>query len=105
MESAMGLVEDTACLIGLPVLHVASLDLVSASDVDAIASAILGRGIPILGLEGFVVSDGEAMPDMNAIADFSSCLGQSEWQAETLKSLSTFLRSVGNPKLMFEIVL
>lgn len=72
MDCAMGLVEEIADQIGIPLTRRGSLILVSADNALKLLDGCESVGLRILGVEGFQVRESSIVPDMDAIADFSN---------------------------------
>lgn len=72
MDCTMGLIEEVADRAGIQLTERGSLVLVSAGDAMRLLDACESAGLRILGIEGFQVKENSLVPDMDAIADFSS---------------------------------
>jgi hypothetical protein len=102
MGGAMGLTARLAETAGLEVGRIGSLELIAWSDIDAFLTAVSGRKVAIFGIEGFRIDGSKAVPDMDAIADFSGVPNDEQLAATTLAEASRFLRSVSRPGMYFD---
>jgi hypothetical protein len=68
----MGLVDRISKLAGISVVQRGSVTLVESEAAEFIIYFCERENIPILGVDGFRMSDRNLIPDMSAIADFSS---------------------------------
>jgi hypothetical protein len=59
------------------------------------------KGVRVLGVEGFSVSDGKVIPIMDAIGDFSTASSASQ----SIQDARAFFRSTALAALMFELEL
>jgi hypothetical protein len=101
----MGLTARLADAAGLAVKRIGSLELVAWSDIDAFLNIVRDRKVAILGIEGFRVDGSRAVPDMDAIADFSGLPTDQELVATTLTEATRFLSSVSQPNMYFDFEL
>jgi hypothetical protein len=101
----MGLVAYLAELADVAVERVGALELVASKDVDAFLQAVKRRRAVVIGIEGFRIRGNQVIPDMNAIADFSDELLDSETSAATIEMASRFLHEVAAPDVYFDFVL
>lgn len=99
MVGAMGPIADAARVAGVPLRHVAGLQLVGSTDAIQLIHALRAAGLRIVGAEGFrLVGDDAVRPAMDAILDLSG-LDDPKQSAEEAEM---FLRSVAMPELWFE---
>lgn len=100
----MGLIAEVAYPVGIGVRHSGQMELVAAADLVRFLEAVRARDLRVLGLEGFRIIGSSLVPDMDAIADFSS-IGRSATNAETVDEALQFLSNVEEPDLFYEITL
>lgn len=64
-------------------------------------------GFSVLGIEGFRVSDGGRVPDMNCIADFSGLLkvSEKEFSKKSISVAREFIKNIPDKNLLLEFVL
>ncbi len=98
----MGLIAEIAYSVGIGVRHSGQTELVAAADLVRFLEAARARDLRVLGLEGFRIVGSSLVPDMDAIADFSS-IGGSATSAETVDEALQFLLNVGEPALFYEV--
>ncbi len=100
----MGLVAQIAASVDINVHQSSHTELIAAADIVRFLEAVRSRDISVLGLEGFHMVEGRLVPDMDAIADFSSFSGgvsSEEVVAEALR----FLASVRGLDLLYDVTL
>lgn len=101
----MGFTTRVASGLGLTVVQRGSLDLVSAADARRLLLVCEEEEVPVLGLEGFRVEGTAIVPEMAAIADYSSSFrGSPDRARETIASARRFLDSMTDSALLFELV-
>lgn len=101
----MGFTTRVASGLGLKVVQRGSLDLVSAADARRLLLVCEEEEVPVLGLEGFRVEGTAIVPEMAAIADYSSSFrGSADRARETIASACRFLDSMTDSTLLFELV-
>lgn len=100
----MGLVAQIASSVGISVRHSGQAELVAAADAVRFLEEVLSRDLCVLGLEGFRVVGDRLVPDMDAIADFSSIAG-GESSRETVVEALRFLSNVRESDLFFDVTL
>jgi hypothetical protein len=98
----MGLIAEIAYSVGIGVRHSCQTELVAAAELVRFLEAVRARDLRVLGLEGFRIVGSSLVPDMDAIADFSS-IGGSATNAETVDEALLFISNVGEPDLFFEV--
>lgn len=98
----MGLVKEIAESVSANVYHSGPTELISGADLVRFLGAVRSRGVCVLGLEGFRLVDGHLVPDMDAIADFSSVEDSAE---STVAEALRFLSNVGEPELLYDVTL
>lgn len=101
----MGLTARLAAVAGLAVKVIGSLELIASSDIDAFLSVVRDRNLAVLGIEGFRIDGNKAVPDMDAIADFSGLPSDEDLAATTIAEASRFLSNVSQPNMFFEFEL
>jgi hypothetical protein len=102
VEGTVGsMMDDLARRAGVTIQRTGALDLIPAAGASAFVNASSEAGVRILGIEGFKIIDGDARPDMTAIADFSDIRGEPASNAEAV----AFMKSLNDPELMFEFTL
>jgi hypothetical protein len=101
----MGLTARLAEAAGIVVKRIGSLELVAWTDIDAFLNVVRGRNVTILGIEGFRIEGSRAVPDMDAIADFSGLPTDEELVATTFAEASRFLCSASRPNMYFDFEL
>jgi hypothetical protein len=104
MEGAMGLTEAVAMTLAIPVKEVGSLRLVSRDDAELFLDACAMERIRVLGVEGFRLHQGTAVPDIDAIADFSE-LDAPDRAIVSVAEARRFVRLVGSSDMMFDFTL
>ena len=98
----MGMISEIASSVGIGVRHSGQMELVAASDLARFLEAARARNARILGLEGFRFIGNGIVPDMNAIADFSSIV-DSAANVETVDEALQFLSHVNERGLFYEV--
>lgn len=86
---------------GVSLRRIGTVDLVDAADAPAFLDACASAGTRVLGVEGFHVVDGGVVPDMEAIADFSSLTDSNE----SVREARAFVVATADPDLAFEFIL
>ena len=81
------------------------MEFIGHNDLEAFLLAVSARDLVILGIEGFYLVKGGAMPEMNAIADFSSLLDGSDVSETSIKEARLFLRKVSKPDMFFDFAI
>ncbi len=99
----MGLMALVAQASGVALERVGSLELVAFDDAETFLEASAKEGLVVLGVEGFRIVAGQAVPDMESIADFSTCSSVHENEC-FLEEARRFIRKVGQPDMFFEFV-
>lgn len=105
MGGAMGLTARLAESAGIVVKRIGSLELVAWTDIDAFLNVVRGQNVAILGIEGFRINGSRAVPDMDAIADFSGLPTDEELVATTLVEACRFFSSASRPSMYFDFEL
>jgi hypothetical protein len=100
----MGLISDIARSAGIAVYQSGPTELVSSVDLAKFLDTVRSRGICVSGLEGFRIVGDRLVPDMDAIADFSSIATSGDCEGTVAEALR-FLSDVGEPELLFEVML
>jgi hypothetical protein len=101
----MGLVSEIAKVAGVSVHNEGSMELISAVDIPVFLEAVKARHTYIiLGLEGFLIENKNLIPEMNAIADFSSSAENPDCDGTIIKAVD-FLARVGRSDLYYDIIL
>jgi len=89
-----------------PTARSGGIPLFDFSDSERLLKLCERLRIGVLGIEGFTLSNGDLRPDMDYIGDFSSLLGRSDFEEESVRSAWKFLQlAAGVPQLLFEYVL
>jgi hypothetical protein len=83
----------------VPIMYRSGLDLVSASDMPVILAALGRKGLRVLGIEGFALDGAAIIPDMMAIADFSSPRSADQSVADA----HSFIASLGSEELWYSV--
>jgi hypothetical protein len=105
MGSAMGLTARIAEAAGIEVKRIGSLELVAWTEIDAFLKVVGAWNVAIIGIEGFRIEGTKAVPDMDAIADFSALPIDEEWVTATIAEANRFLSSVSRPSMYFDFEL
>lgn len=100
----MGLVAKIARDAGISVRHTASMELISAKDLAAFLEAARTRQAYIVGLEGFRSAEGQIIPDMDAIADFTALADAPDGAERTIAEALRFLSEVKSPDLFYDVI-
>lgn len=101
----MGFTTRVASGLGLTVVQRGSLDLVSAADARRLLLVCEAQDVAVLGLEGFRIDGNAIVPEMDAIADYSSSFrGSPDRARETIASARRFLDAMTDSTLLFELV-
>ncbi len=101
----MGFTTRVASGLGLKVVQRSSLELVSAPDARRILLVCEEEKIAVFGLEGFRIEGGATVPEMDAIADFSSSfVATPNPFRETIAAARRFLDAMSDPTLLFDLV-
>lgn len=100
----MGLIAEIANSVGVRVRLSGQTELVAAADLVAFLEAVRSRELCVLGLEGFRVVEGSLVPEMDAIADFST-LSSSAASEHSVAEALQFLSAVGAPDLYYDVTL
>lgn len=98
----MGLIAEIARSVGVGVHQSGPTELVSGADLIKLLGAVRSRGMSVLGLEGFRIVGGRLVPEMNAIADFSTISGSADSE-ETVAEALRFISRVGEPDLLYDV--
>lgn len=101
----MGLTVRLAAVVGLEVKEIGSLELIAWSDIDTFLSVVRERNVVVLGIEGFRINGSKAVPDLDAIADFSGLPTDEDLAATTIAEARRFLSNVSQPNMYFEFEL
>jgi len=78
------------------------MELIAFNDVENFIIALHARNIIVLGIEGFHIVDDAVIPDMNAIADFSTTSKESD---RSISDVRRFVRNVGNASVFFDFTI
>jgi len=103
----MGLVAAIAHRLGLAVLQRGSLELLHLSAARKVVAACIEERAAVLGIEGFRIRAAQTVPDMQAIADFST-LAELPWSDRVARSVAearAFLDAMNDPELLFDLAL
>jgi hypothetical protein len=100
----LGLTAEIGSSAGVVVHRVGQTELVAAADLACFLRAVRARNLRVLGLEGFRIDGDSLVPDMDAIADFSS-MAASAPSVDTVAEALLFLSEVGERKLHYELTL
>jgi hypothetical protein len=98
----LGLTAEIGSSAGVVVHRVGQTELVAAADLACFLHAVRDSNLHVLGLEGFRIDGGNLVPDMDAIADFSSMAGSAP-SVDTVAEALRFISEVAGPKLYFEL--
>jgi hypothetical protein len=79
------LIEQIAGKLGIQMRAQGALRLIRLQDCQRVIAACKAQGVLILGIEGFTISKGKAVPDMDMIADFST-LAAKVWNIACLEA-------------------
>ena len=101
----MGLIARLAAAVGITVKKVGSLELIALKDVDVFLSAAGTHNVAVIGIEGFRMKGDRAVPDMDAIADFSGLPRDNEMVAATIEDAKRFIVEVSRPDMYFDFAL
>jgi hypothetical protein len=101
----MGLTADVAARLGIEMRKAGSLELIRAVDADRFASAVQEMDLVIIGIEGFHEDGGHDVPDMSAIADFSTVLEDPERVALGVRGARQFFSDVSDASMWLDFVL
>lgn len=90
MDSAVGvimpeLIEQLAGKLGVQVKAQGALRLIRLRDCQRVIAECKAQSVLILGIEGFMISKGKAVPNMDMIADFST-LTTKAWDTACLEA-------------------
>lgn len=94
----MGLTKELGRLAGVTVARFGGLMLVESGEAEKLLDFLEGYDVLILGIEGFFVIDQVIVPDMNAIADFSSLRSPSE----SVREARMFVKAVAKRDLFLD---
>ncbi len=97
----MGLVEQIAHRMRLPVTARGGLLLIAAEDAPAFLDGCARQRVRVLGIEGFHLEGNSVTPVMNALADFSTLDTAYSVEASIIDA-RRFLRSVHRPGMVFD---
>lgn len=97
----MGLTEKIAHQHGIRMMKYGSLNLIAAEDANKILDAFRSERIQVLGIEGFYLRNKSAIPDMDAIADFSELYSVSE----SIIEAKHFVNNLHQSGILFEFTL
>ena len=98
----MGLIAELASSVGISIRQCGQMELIAASDLVQILEAARKHNARVLGLEGFHIVGNSIVPDMDAIADFSSMI-DSTTNVETVDQALHFLSNVKEADLFYEV--
>ncbi len=99
------MISDLAKSKSLGVKCVSSLELIPFESAGAFLDATEERGLTVLGIEGFRLEGDSAVPDIKAIADFSTLLNERDAVADSARAARRFVSQVGRSGMFFEFVL
>lgn len=98
----MGSITRFAKTAGVPVEHVAGLQLVRTEDAGELLLALAAAGTRVLGAEGFRVEEGDTVrPATDAILDLSGV----DDASESIREARRFIDAVSAPDLLVEFVI
>jgi hypothetical protein len=97
----MGITTEIAGLAGVRIVQFNTEELIDSKDMYLFLRAVKSRGERILGIEGFFIRDQKLIPDMNAIADFSSIAHVKD--SDSVLEAQHFLKSLDDQDRCFEI--
>jgi hypothetical protein len=100
----MGLIAEIAISVGIGVHVSGQAELVGSADLAKFLQGVRTRRLRVLGLEGFRIVGSSLVPNMDAIADFSS-IAQSASSEDTVDEALRFLSEVKGSDLLYEVTL
>lgn len=105
MESTMGLTANLAMGAAISVKNIGSLELIASENANALLAAAAELKVAVVGIEGFRIVEGRAIPDVDAIADFSDLARDDRTGARTVEEARQFLRRVSRHGMYFDFAL
>lgn len=100
----MGLMNELAGSGGFKLVELGSLQLIRANDFLAFVALCKRHRFAIVGIEGFFVREGKAVPDMDAIADFSEIQDDNVVDGSA-QAAEDFFRNIEPLAILFDFVL
>ena len=100
----MGLIHEVSCAKRIRLVEVGALNLVAAADFLLFVAGCREHDVAIVGIEGFHLHGGAAVPDMDAIADFSEMRGEN-LVAACAHEAERFFRQIEPTEMLFDFVL
>lgn len=101
----MGLARVVATDAGIQLAYRGSLELVASADVPRFLDAVQGKGLVVLGVEGFLIRREAVTPDMDAIATLSGGESGPENASRSVRAAREFVERVNKPGIYFEFEL
>ncbi len=100
----MGLALRIAKKAHINVHRIGNMELIACRDMLSFLDAARDQGICILGVEGFRLEGTSIIPDMGALADFSSIHENPASCERTIIEAKQFILSIAGMDLYFEVV-